>query len=236
MKKSVIFLWLIGIVISSCNLPPDGQSDAQIATAAALTVQAAINVTPRFSPTSETPMIASITPTYSRPMLTVEDVTNCRSGPGVNYERIIQITAGQQVEVIGIYPPGFWIVSTTAGECWVNADFATPMGSVHTIPTVTAPPTPQGKSPAAPTFPRNGWSYFCFGSGDMEVTFTWKDNADNETGYRILRNGEMIAELPENSTQFFDRMVLPSGQSATYQIEAYNPIGVSRSPVVRLDC
>jgi hypothetical protein len=70
----------------------------------------------------------------------------------------------------------------------------------------------------------------------MEVTFTWKDNADNETGYRILRNGEMIAELPENSTQFFDRMVLPSGQSATYQIEAYNPIGVSRSTVVRLDC
>ncbi len=236
MKRFAILLLAGGVFISSCNLPTNGQSDSQIATAAALTVQAAINAVPLPSPTSDVPTVVGVTPTFSQPLITVEDVTNCRSGPGVNYERVIQITAGQQVKVIGIYPPGYWIVSTTAGDCWVNADFATPMGSVQTVPTVTAPPTPEGKPPATPTFPKNGWNYFCFGSGDMEVSFTWKDNADNETGYRILRNGEMIAELPVNSTQFSDKIILLSGQSATYQIEAYNVIGFSRSSVVTLTC
>jgi len=236
MKRSAILMLLVGIVISSCNLPTNGQSDSQIATAAALTVQAAINVTPPARPTSDVPTVVGVTPTYSQPLITVEDVTNCRSGPGVNYERVIQITAGQQVKVIGIYPPSYWIVSTTAGDCWVNAVYATPMGSVQAVPTVTEPPTPEGKPPAAPTFPKNGWNYFCFGSGDMEVSFTWNDNADNETGYRILRNGAAIAELPVNSVTFSDKIILLSGQSATYQIEAYNLIGFTRSSVVTLTC
>jgi hypothetical protein len=169
-------------------------------------------------------------------MISVEDVTNCRSGPGINYERITQITPGGQVDVVGVFPPGYWIVSTGAGTCWVSAEFATPVGSVGAVPTVTAPATPEGRAPTAPTFRQNGWNYFCFGSGEMEVTFNWRDNADNETGYRILRNGGVIAELPRNSTTFYEKIMLLPGQSASYEIEAYNPIGSSRSGAVTLDC
>jgi len=104
------------------------------------------------------------------------------------------------------------------------------------VPTVTAPPTPTGNAPEAPTFPKNGWSYYCFGTGQADVTLNWNDKADNETGYRILRNGEVIAELPANSTSFSESITLLSGQSATYQIEAYNLVGATRSAPITLSC
>lgn len=236
MKRIACLSFMAGLMMSSCNIPVGGAADPQIATAAALTVQAAISSSPLASPVAGGTGEATTAQAFSKPFITVEGVTNCRSGPGTNYERVVQIAPGQQVDLIGVYPPNYWIVSTSAGVCWVDANFATPMGSIQAVPTVTAPPTPEGIPPAAPTFPKSGWTYFCFGSGEMEVTFTWRDNADNETGYRIVRNGENMAELPVNSTQFYDKIILLSGQSVAYQIEAYNLIGFSRSSVVTLTC
>jgi uncharacterized protein YraI len=236
MKRSIGVLLASCVFLSACNLPGGSPTDQQIATSAALTVQAAIHISPSADPSSGKGGATS-TPASSQLVITVEDVTNCRTGPGTNYERVIQILPGQQVQVIGVYPPNYWIVSTSAGSCWVSADFATPMGNVQTVPTVPAPPTPEGGIPDAPTFLKDiGWTYFCYGTGDMEVTFKWRDNADNETGYRVLRNGEVIAELPANSTQFSDGMILLAGQSVTYQIEVYNPLGFARSMAVTLTC
>jgi hypothetical protein len=239
MKIPGIFLAL-AILISSCNMPAAGSTDPQIATAAALTVQAALSVqTPLATPTAGNPAdpaatIVVSTPTYSQPMASVGDVTNCRKGPGTNYERVAQIFPKDSVKIIGFYSPNYWIVSTKDGDCWLSGEFATPVGSFAAVPTVTAPPTPEGGAPGAPSLKK--WEFFgCEGAGQTDITLSWAD-LDNESGYRILRNGENVAELPADSTSFAEKITLLSGQSVGYQVQAYNSSGEVSSSVAKMTC
>jgi hypothetical protein len=140
------------------------------------------------------------------------------------------------VEIVGYFPPSYWVVNSPAGNCWISAEFVTPSGSFQAVPTVTAPPTPDGGAPKAPSFPQNGWSYVCPSFGQIDVTFNWNDNADNETGYRIYRNDEVIEELPANSRTFSESVTIQPGQSLTYRIEAYNLIGKASTPGVVIQC
>lgn len=239
MKKFIGLALSVGVLMSSCNLPVTGSPDPQIATAAALTVQAVLNsepidMTPLASPTKGG---SDITPTFSQPMASVGEVTNCRSGPGTNYERVTQIFPKESVKIIGFFSPNYWIVTTKDGECWLSGEFATPVGSFAAVPTVTAPSTPEGDSPEAATFIKvDGWTFYCYEPGQADITLAWNDKAINETGYRILRNGEVIAELPANSTFFSETIALLSGQSVGYQIRAYNLIGKADSAVATITC
>ena len=241
--KRILWLYLVtGLLISSCTLPAAGAPDPQIATAAALTVQAALSaVTPLASPTAGTSVVSTATkavstPTYSQPMASVGDVTNCRKGPGKDYERVTQILPSESVKIIGFFSPNYWIVSTKDGDCWLSGEFTTPVGSITSVPTVSAPPTPLGGTPEAATFPKNGWTFFCYGPGQADITLTWNDNADSESGYRIMRDGEKVTELPANSTTFAETTDLLTGETVEYQIQAYNEIGESNSPTASITC
>lgn len=242
--KRILWLYLVvGVLISSCTLPAADAPDPQIATAAALTVQAALSaVTPLASPTTagtsvvSTTTKAAITPTYSQPMASVGDVTNCRKGPGKDYERVTQILPAESVKIIGFFSPNYWIVSTKDGDCWLSGEFTTPVGSIAAVPTVSAPPTPEGGAPEAASFPKNGWSFFCSAPGQADITLSWNDNADNESGYRIIRDGDKAAELPANSTYFAETIDLLSGKTVGYQIQAYNESGETNSPTASITC
>ena len=241
MKKILGLYFVVGVLISSCNLPVTEAPNPQIATAAALTVQAALHaITPVATAKGvsgvSTATKAASTPTYSQPMASVGEVTNCRKGPGKNYERVTQILPADSVKIIGFFSPNYWIVSTKDGECWLSGEFATPVGSFAAVPTVTAPPTPAGDIPKAASFPKNGWTFFCYGPGKADITLSWSDNADNESGYRIIRNGDKAAELPANSTYFAETIDLLSGQSVEYQIQAYNLSGETNGPVAKITC
>lgn len=243
MKKILGFALVMGTILSSCNMPSSGAPDPQIATAAALTVQAAIDSSPNTqkppaSPTPRSTGAITETPTYSKPMVSVGDVTNCRTGPSVNYERVTQLLPETPVEIIGFFPPNYWIVSTSAGNCWVSGEFVTPAGSFTTVPTVTAPPTSttNSEAPEPAAFPQNGWTFFCYNSGQADITISWIDKATNETGYRILRNDEVVAELPANTTYFEETITLLSGQSVGYQIQGYNTAGQTNSAVATIAC
>ena len=67
------------------------------------------------------------------------------------------------------------------------------------------------------------------------VRLTWQDNADNETGFRILRqqfNGQTwsewqsLAELGSNQSRHDDSSVL-AGTLYRYQVQAFNAVGPS---------
>lgn len=58
------------------------------------------------------------------------------------------------------------------------------------------------------------------------VTLIWKDNSDNEDGFRIYRDGEVIGYLSENMSSFTDRTVEPA-KEYIYEIEALNKAGAS---------
>lgn len=236
MKRIAPLMMAFAIILSACNLPASEDTAPDVATAAALTVEAALNSTPLASPTANTQVNVEATPTFSESFASVEDVTNCRTGPGVNYQRITQILPETPVKIIGFFPPNYWVVSTDAGECWVSGEFVTPSGSFASVPTVTAPPTPLGGDPDAPAFAKgNGWSYICY-DGKADITLNWVDKSESETGYRVLRNGEVAAELPANATTYFETINLLSGQSVGYQIQAFNASGQSTSTVATMTC
>jgi hypothetical protein len=243
-KNSFGILIILGLFISSCNLPATEATSPEVATAAALTIQAmltdSVNITPLVTnpvpspaPTSGS---ASATPTFSQAMASVGEVTNCRTGPGTKYERVTQLLPNESVKIIGFFPPNYWIVLTKAGDCWVSGEFATPSGSFTSVPTVTAPPTPKGDALEAATFPKNGWTFFCYGPGQADITLTWNDKADNESGYKVLRDDEIVVELPANSTNFAETIELDSGKSVAYKIRAFNAAGEADSAVVTITC
>ena len=236
MKKTIGLVLLLGTIVSSCNLPGTGAPDPQVATAAALTVQAAIDAPPNSEPLASPTAggVKESTPTYSKPMASVGDVTNCRTGPGVNYERVTQILPANSVEIVGFFPPNYWIVSTSAGNCWVSGEFTTPVGSYTSLPTVTAPPTPQGGAPDNVSLQK--WDISCdYVKNEASVTIIWSDK-ENESGYRVIRNGELVAELPENSTTFQETISLLAGQSVGYNVIAFNTIGSNSSSLITLTC
>ncbi len=256
MKQSIfVYLFAAGLIVSSCNFPEDrAVEQEQVMTAAAMTVQSALT-TPLASPTSvNTPIIAAesttpaiVTATVSTPasstpasvgtpLASVGDVTNCRSGPNQSYKMIAQLIPGEQAQIIGFLPPNYWLVKSTLGDCWLSGEFATPTGNFAAVPTVTAPPTPQGEKPAAPTFSKNGWSYYCYGPGSADITLNWNDNSNNETGYRVFRNSELAADLPANATNFAETIPLNSGQTVGYQIQVYNLIGETMSSTASITC
>jgi len=237
--RKILWLFLVaGVSVSSCNMPSAEAQKAQISTVAALTVQAALSAAPpRFTPlATPTLKVDQVTPTYSQPMASVGEVINCRKGPSKNYDRVTQIMPNQPVKIIGFFPPNYWVVSTVHGECWLSGEFATPSGDFKSAPTVTAPPTPQGGAPKAPTFSKGGWVWFCYGTGKTDVTLNWNDNADHEKGYRVYRNDELVIELPANSTSFMENVTYPGGQGLTYRVEAFNEVGASSGSTETLFC
>jgi hypothetical protein len=65
-------------------------------------------------------------------------------------------------------------------------------------------------------------------------TLTWTDNATNETGYRVYRNGSLVASIAANSTQYTNSFDYDQGTGGplydTFGVEAYNNFGPSPRP------
>ena len=236
MKQISSLMFAVLVALSACSMPSGGMTDEEVAAAAEMTVQAALNAAPLATPVAssgqnfapETPVMqltSTLMPGEVR--ATFGDTVNCRKGPSVNYDRVMQVKAGDSFPIVGYFPPNFWVISTNAGECWVAGEFTTPVGDAQAVPTVTLPPASVEGAPEAPSFGKNGWSWFCYGSGQTEVTLNWEDNAVNEKGYRIYRNKELVTELSANSTFFKEVLVYPGGEGLQYVVEAFNEAGTS---------
>jgi len=253
-KQKYTFLSIILITVLACNLPgttPTLSVDDQAATIIAATLQAQpqnvidIPATSTLTPLpqatatiSTTGPTATITPTYSVPMLTLREQTNCRTGPGQNYEILFAYVKGFKTEILGHYPQeNYWLVKSpesSTGECWLWGEYADISGSYWVVTSVTPPPTPTMSLPKGPSVK---WEFNCdYAANQMEVAFTWTDNATNETGYRLIRNDQPVMELPANTTAYKDVFAFVSGEKVLYQIEVYNITGFTRSPVIAVTC
>ncbi len=253
-KQKLTLLSLILILALACNLPgtaPPLSVDDQAATIIAATLQAQaqnggdVPITATFSPVPQiTATIATtgptptITPTYSVPMLTLREQTNCRAGPGQSYDILFAYVKGVKREIIGHYPQeNYWLVKapeSATGECWLWGEYADITGSYWVVASVTPPPTATLSLPQAPAVK---WEFNCdYATTAVDVSFTWTDYAVNETGYRVIRNDQAIAELPANTTAYKDTYTFAAGEKILYQIEVYNITGFTRSAVIPLTC
>jgi hypothetical protein len=254
-KYTSIFACAVLILaIAGCSLPgaaPSLTVEQQAATVIAATLLAGtqdgagvtITATPSIAPTvtaggtltgSTTP---TITPTYSTPMLKVLESTNCREGPGEEYPVIFTHLANVELEVIGRYEPtNFWLVKSPqsrTGTCWLWGEYVELSGSYWVVPTLTPPPTATLAPPQAPSIEQ--WDFACSG-GTMTFNLLWEDRATNETGYRIFRDGEAVAELPANSTTFSESIPIESGEDREYYLQVYGPNGTVNTSIMRLTC
>lgn len=60
------------------------------------------------------------------------------------------------------------------------------------------------------------------------VTVTWKDNSNNETGFKVYRDGVLIGTTPANATSFTDTSLPWNLFDATYTVAATNTGGDSK--------
>ena len=255
-KLKLVFLVLISGMLA-CNIPgttPPISVNDQAATVIALTLQSQtqnssvipITATATLTPlstvffTATKPTSAStptITPTYSTPMLTVLQQTNCREGPGQDYQVLFTYLANKKLEILGRYEPtNFWLVKSPdsqTGTCWLWGEYVELSGSYWVVPTLTPPPTATLAPPQAPSI--QDWHFDCSG-GKMTFNLTWEDRATNETGYRIFRDGEAVVELPPNSTAFMETIPAESGQDIIYYLQVFGPSGTANSSLIKLSC
>ena len=243
------------LAVLACNLPNTSQptltveEQAGTSIAATLTAQpspgvkatvtatAAGNATVTAGSTATNPAKATITPTYSTPILTVLQQTNCREGPGQDYDVVFTYLAKVKLEIIGRYDPtNFWLVKSPdskSGTCWMWGEYTEASGSYWVVPTVMPPATATVPPPLAPA--NRKWNYTC-GAGNATFSLTWEDRATTETGYRIFRDGEQVADLPANSTAFTETIPLEDGKSATYYLQVYGPSGTVNTSTITIDC
>jgi len=64
------------------------------------------------------------------------------------------------------------------------------------------------------------------GTSETSILLIWNDNADDEDGFRIYRNGTLIHTVDANVESYTDNG-LDCGTSYTYYIMAYNEFGIS---------
>jgi hypothetical protein len=170
-------------------------------------------------------------------MLTVRESTNCRTGPGEEYEIVFTYLTGRELEIVGRYDPGnFWLVKSNespAGTCWLWGEFVDVTGSYWAVASVTPPPTATGAPPSSPIILE--WNFSCE-AGTLNFTVTWRDTATDETSYRIFRNGEGIAELPANSTTYTDLYNVDADESVEYYVQAFSPAGTANTSIMRMRC
>jgi len=202
------------------------------ATIVAMTLQAS-GVTTSSAPATAT-SASAVAPTSTattKPTLKINsNNVQCRSGPDPDSDLIASFDADTTVDLIAKdSADGYWLVKDpgSGSSCWVPTQDASASGSYQALPEVTPPPAVAEEVPAAPAWAAlsDAWTYAC-APGVVTVTLQWSDRADNETGYRVYRNGELIAELPAGSTSYVDQ-VNTAGGSFSYGIRAYNALGES---------
>jgi hypothetical protein len=156
MKRNIILLLLVLLGLQACNLPSSNQPNTEInpETAVAQTLTQFAFDQPRtatftplppvtFTVTLTSTPAATNTPAY--PYVTLSEGTNCRTGPGKNYELIDTFVPGQTIEVLGKDPLGeYWFVRSPNNSsvlCWMWGNFATG-GNLANVPFFTPPPSP----------------------------------------------------------------------------------------------
>ena len=88
----------------------------------------------------------------------------------------------------------------------------------------TAPTTPS--SPSTPSAPSLSLSNKTCDSNAYVVHLSWTD-VDGEDGYRVYRDGSLIATVGAGSSSYDDTS--PDYSSHAYRVEAYNAAGAASS-------
>lgn len=184
-------------------------------------------------------LVASATATgVAVPVGTLLQNANCRSGPGTAYPITTSLLQGEEVTLEGRNSEStWWWILLSGGHCWLSGITVEIEGDAGGLPVIAAPPPPatatNTPAPTPPAAPQNlAITGEVCSASQYTVTIGWADVA-NESGYRVYRDGNLIATLGANATGYTDTP--PNYQGHTYGVEAYNAAGTSSRPTVNED-
>jgi hypothetical protein len=216
---------LCAILLSACSSLPGSVPPAA-------TVVAAETFTPIPSPTS---------PPTTVPALMVGGDIPCYAGPGLDYGVTAILNIGVKAEVLGKDAGGeFWIIRIPAAseQCWIETRYSTILGTPEAIPTLVVEALPTKNAPRIAAPYSLAGKATCVIDQRMNkdattnnfhvlVTLTWP-NVVGEKGYRIYKNGVLLAEAPSDAESYEDWFAPVHNMPLyTYAIEAYNDFGQS---------
>lgn len=260
MPKPRKFLFAVTalIIILACNLPggqpPTHEPDyVTTITAQALLIQPANNLvspvvitaTPNlaqaiFTDTPASTPTMTLTPTSGVATVTVSADTNCRSGPGKEYDNLGALLANASAEIVGKNTPtNYWIIKNPDrdGTCWLWGRYATVTGDTAIIKEVAIPPTPTPSLPGAVKgLTANKICFFNGVNYDLAGSISWED-VSNEDGYNIYSNAGHFSTNPRDvTTSAIPKIQLNPGGSITLYVEAFNSAGKSPKKSVDIVC
>ncbi len=164
-KNLIHTVILIALAITACAAPtqqaePTAGPDLALTITAQAVLLEALTQT-ALAPTSTPEPTLSPTPAFtatpSRVIITVSANTNCRSGPGVDYDIVGALTIGQQAEVVGkSSTTSYWIIKNpnAAGNCWLWGEHASIIGDTAGLQEIPVPPTTTPLAALAPVIDR----------------------------------------------------------------------------------
>ncbi len=255
-RRKSIAAYALLVAILACNLP--GAPVQSPDPAGTITAQAIVLLQASYAPTSTAtasfteapsmPPADAFTSTPSAAHLSVTAATNCRSGPGKAYELLYTLQPGQTAEIIGKdLPDNYWIIKAPGGNgCWLWGEYAIVSGNAAGLPDYPAPPSPTPSLPAAPTGLK--LNFHCslnnspFLHNDVHVNLSWQDNASNEDGYYIYRDGSLLFTLGVNETAISDDTTMAAialngtNPQVAYSVQAFNSAGKSGKASKSISC
>lgn len=161
-----ILIWPISILLLlslACNIPeglpiptPAGPG-AHVYTSVAETLVVLELVQPQDgtdtgpsgtqTPQDSNPSVADGTSQFAPDAVTIymSENTNCRIGQSTSFERVTILMKDEQVEVVGVDPSGDYYYVRRPDKfsefCWLWNAYATPSGSIDSLPVFTPVPT-----------------------------------------------------------------------------------------------
>jgi hypothetical protein len=115
------------------------------------------------------------------PLVSVSQLTNCRTGPSTHYGFEVVVSPGQDLEVLATYEGANYVVVRQpdgTGDCWLWLQYATPVNfASYDLPLATQPPTPTPTATATATYIWEGdWTTSVEGGGTCTMTLTESGN------------------------------------------------------------
>ena len=194
-----------------------------------------ITATPEAGAAAPTPE-GQVQPVTGGVTVTVSQNTNCREGPGQEFNDIGALGPGQTAEVVGKDTKNnYWIIKLPGDPtktCWLWGQYATVTGDTSQVADVPSP-TPNSSSagaPKAPTLLEAQVKCTSQGGGNYQykIFLKWADNSSNENKFVIYSSNGNSFSTPPNKTSFSFEAVLPSGTNLSATLTAANEKGESQ--------
>jgi hypothetical protein len=104
-------------------------------------------------------------------------------------------------------------------------------------PAITVSSTSIPLSPNTPAW--SAYDYVCelaAGGSTMKMNLAWYDRSESEDGYKVYRDGKVIATLDPNSTYYADVVFVATGKELSYTVEAFSENWTTSTSAITYGC